>query len=243
MARGGVFVLVAAGVVSAVTVLSRLEVLSARELASTPESLGDGRVWLLASSALVADRPAVASIAGLVVVGIAAVALCGARVVLIAAVLGHVFSAAIVYAAIDASSFSGVARVPDFGTSAIIAAWIGAIACVLWLRGRRSQAVVLCVVSGLLGWLFNGQLTVLDTEHAVALAIGAATVLCRPSAGLVVDRARQVMRQVRLVERHPQPGVDLRHDHPQLGRAQLVDAVAQQRGRMNRVRTELDLPG
>jgi len=242
MARGAVSVLAAAGVISVVTVLSRLEVFSARALASTPESLGEGRVWLLASSALVADRPAVASIAGFLVVGIAAVALCGARVVWVGAALGHVFSAAIVYAALDASSFSGVARVPDYGTSAIIAAWIGAIACVLWLRGRRAQAVALCVVSGLLGWFFKGQLTVLDTEHAVALAIGAGMVLCRPHAGLVVDRARQVMRQLRLVERHPEPGVDLRHDHPQLGRAQLVDAVAQQRGRVNRMRTELDLP-
>jgi hypothetical protein len=214
MARGGIFVLVAAGVISVVTVLSRLEVLSASALASTPESLGEGRVWLLASSALVADRPAVASIAGFVVVGIAAVALCGARVVWVAAALGHVLSAAIVYAAIDASNFSGVARFPDYGTSAIIAAWIGAIACLMWLRGRRARAVVLGVVSALLGWFFKGQLTVLDTEHAVALAIGAATVLWRPRARLVVDRAREVMGQVRLVERHPEPRVDLRHDHP-----------------------------
>jgi hypothetical protein len=214
MARGGAFVLVAAGVISVVTVLSRLEVLSARELASTPESLGDGRVWPLASSALVADRPAVASIAGFVVVGIAAVALCGARVVWVAAVLGHVLSAAIVYAAIDASNVSGVARVPDYGTSAIIAAWIGAIACFMWLRRRRMRAVVLCVVSALLGWFFKGQLTVLDTEHAVALAIGAATVSWRPQARLVVDRAREVMGQVRFVEGHPEPRVDLRHDHP-----------------------------
>ena len=214
MARGGVFVLVAGGVISVATVLSRLEVFSARELASTPESLGDGRVWLLASSALVADRPAVASIAGFVVVGIATVAVCGARVAWVAAVLGHVLSAAIVYAAIDASNFSGVARVPDYGTSAIIAAWIGAIACLMWLRGRRMGAVVLCVVSALLGWFCKGQLTVLDTEHAAALAIGAATVLWRPQARLVVDRAREVMGQVRLVERHPEPRVDLRHDHP-----------------------------
>jgi hypothetical protein len=33
---------------------------------------------------------------------------------------------------------------------------------------------MLCVVSALVGWLFKSQLTVLDVEHAVALACGIA---------------------------------------------------------------------
>jgi hypothetical protein len=176
--RGAGTVSAATGVISVVTVLSRLEVLPARALASTPESFADGRVWLLLSSALVADRPAVASIAGFLVVGLAAVALCGGRAVWLAAALGHVCSAAIVYTAIDLarsvdpSAFENVIRYPDYGTSAIIAAWIGAIACRLWTRGLRRSALGLPVLAGLVGWLFKGTLTVLDLEHAFALACG-----------------------------------------------------------------------
>jgi hypothetical protein len=47
--------------------------------------------------------------------------------------------------------------------------------CVGRLSGRRAAAVVLCVLSALLGCYFNGALTVLDPEHAFALALGAVT--------------------------------------------------------------------
>ena len=63
---------------------------------------------------------------------------------------------------------------PDYGTSAVIAAWIGLIACTLWRRGHAGAGVVLCVVSALVGWFFRPDLDVLDTEHLVALAVGAA---------------------------------------------------------------------
>jgi hypothetical protein len=199
MTRGAGSVLAAAGVISLVTVLTRLEVLSARSLASTPESLSEGRVWLLASSALVADRPALASIAGFVVVGLAAVALCGGRAVWLAAALGHVCSAAIVYAAIDLarsvdpSAFENVVQYPDYGTSAIIAAWIGAIAYRLWTHRMRAGAVALPVLAGLVGWLFKGTLTVLDLEHGFALACG--VVAMRPFGLHALPRRRVAATQ------------------------------------------------
>lgn len=166
--------------ISVFTVLSRLDVLPARTLASTPESLHDGRLWLLASSALVADRPTLASIIGFLVVGLAALTLCGGRTVLLIAALGHICSAVVVYAAIDLaqsvdpSAFESIAHYPDYGTSAIIAAWIGAIAYQLWSREKRTAAVVLPVVAALVGWFFQGTLNVLDVEHGVALACGIA---------------------------------------------------------------------
>ena len=113
---------------------------------------------------------AVASIAGFAVVGLAAIALCGARVAWIAGVSGHVLSAALVYAVIvlarlhDPTAFHGVFSVADYGTSAVIAAWIGAVAYRLWARDARLLAVTLCVVAGLIGWLFKGALSVLDVE-------------------------------------------------------------------------------
>jgi hypothetical protein len=180
MRRGVLSVLAAAGVISIVTAVTRAGDLGVRALAATPDAVADGRVWLLVTSALVADRPALASILGLATVGVVAVTLCGKRVLWLAAASGHILSAAIVYGAIalariaDARDLESVMGYPDYGTSAIIAAWIGAIACVLWLRGRRAGAVALCVASALLGWYFKGTLTVLDTEHAFALAFGAA---------------------------------------------------------------------
>jgi hypothetical protein len=174
-------VLASAGVISIVTAITRVGYVSVRTVAASPQTVGDGRIWLLASSALVADRPAVASVVGFVIVGLAAVALCGPRVAWLAAASGHVFSAAIVYAGIgiaraaDPTAFQSLVDYPDYGTSAIIAAWIGALACLLWLRERRVQAVALCVTSAVLGWYFKGTLTALDTEHAFALGFGVAT--------------------------------------------------------------------
>ena len=210
--------LAAGGLITAATVLGRLGAFPVRSLASTPAAVSEGRVWLLVTSALVADRPVLASILGFVLVGLATVALCGSRVAWTAAATGHICSAALVYAGVELAHDRGILSYPDFGTSAIIAAWVGASACAIWLRGRRTAAVALCVASALLGWAFKGTLTVLDSEHAVALGFGAAAVLWAPSLGSVVDRSRQVLRRVRLVEGHPEPRVDLRDDHPQLGR-------------------------
>lgn len=153
-----------------------------RDLAASPAAFGEGRVWLLATSAFLADRPAAASILGLLVVGLAAVRLCGIRVTWLAAATGHVVSALVVYAVVELArlaapaAFASVVNVPDYGTSAVIAAWIGAIACLLWRRGRRGFAVALVVASALVGWYCEGTLTFLDTEHAVALALGVAAV-------------------------------------------------------------------
>ena len=45
-----------------------------------------------------------------------------------------------------------------------------------WAGGEglaaRAASVGLCLTAGLIGWLFRPDLTVLDTEHVVALAFG-----------------------------------------------------------------------
>ena len=66
--------------VSVVTVLTRLGAVSLRDLASTPQGVADGREWQLLTSAFVADRPAVPSVVGFTIVGLAALALAGARI-------------------------------------------------------------------------------------------------------------------------------------------------------------------
>jgi hypothetical protein len=199
MPRGAASVLLATGLISVTTAATRLSQVPLRALAATPQSLAEGRIWLLATSALVADRPAFASILGFLAVGMAAVWLCGSRVVWVAAATGHIFSAAIVYFGIglvrlaEPAAFESALGLRDFGTSAIIAAWIGAIAYLLWRRGRRVPAVSLCVVSALVGWYCKGTLTVLDWEHLFALGFGAvasryaAALELRPRPGLKPD--------------------------------------------------------
>ena len=190
MSRGTASILAATGAISTVTAASRAGALPARALASSPASFAQGHVWLLATSALLADRPAAASILGFLVVGLAAVRVCGGRVVWLAAASGHVLSGVVVYLGLglarvlDPSAFEHVLRLPDCGSSAIIAAWIGAIACDLWRRHHRTGAVALVVVSGLVGWYFKGALTVIDTEHAVALAFGVAAMRLLPAVRL-----------------------------------------------------------
>ena len=160
----------AAAVVALVTVLTRLGVVPLRDLAASPPAVAGGREWLLATSALVADRPALASIAGLLVVGLTALALAGPRVLWVAAAAGHLVSTVVVYGVLDAAGVT-VTRL-DYGTSAVIASWIGVIACLLWVRGSAPAAVGLVVVAALVGWLCRPDLDILDTEHAVALAVG-----------------------------------------------------------------------
>jgi hypothetical protein len=206
-------VLGATGLISVATAINRLDVLPTRLFASSPQEFADGRVWLLATSAVVADRPAGASIVGFAVVGLAALALCGGRVTWLAAVTGQIGSALLVYATIvltraaDPTAFASVISYADYGTSAIIAAWIGAIAYRLWSRESRSAAILLCLASGLIGWLFKSQLTALDTEHVVALCFG--VVSMRYGSKLAgrrvrLERLRQSLRTPDLA-REPQP--------------------------------------
>jgi hypothetical protein len=179
-AAGGLSVALATGAVSIVTVLNRFGPLPLRELAASERAVGEGRAWLLVTSAFVADRPAVPSIAGLAIVGLAVLAFYGVRLLLAAAALGHVGGTVAVYAALalahaaDPRFATHAMGSADYGTSAVIAAWIGVIAYAVWRRGFGAAALALCVLSGLVGWLLRPDLDVLDTEHIVALGIGIA---------------------------------------------------------------------
>jgi hypothetical protein len=159
-------------------VLTRLRVLAVADLAATPRAIEDGRVWLLATSAFVADRPQVPSILGFVIVGLAALVGAGPRVLWAAAAAGHVVATLVVYAALDLAAYS--VTQPDYGTSAVIAAWIGVVAYHVYRRRSGAAAAAICIVAGLVGLLLRPNLDVLDTEHVVALAFGAATAAWLP---------------------------------------------------------------
>ena len=129
--RAPACVLAATVVVSVTTAASEAGKVSLGTLASTPQGVFQGRVWLLLTSALVADHPIGPSLITFAGLGLVAVAVCGWRVVWAAATLGHAGSAVAVYGAIaglriiDPAAFRDVRSLYDYGTSAIIAAWLG----------------------------------------------------------------------------------------------------------------------
>ena len=110
----------------------------------------------------------------------------------------------IVYGALDAAGVT-TAR-PDYGTSAMIAAWIGVIAFCLWKRGAATAAVGLCLVAALVGWLFRPDLDILDTEHAVALGIGIGVAVWLPSLGRVQLRGLPALHRPLLQAGLPSAG-------------------------------------
>jgi hypothetical protein len=194
--------------ISAVTALERTGHVSAATLAPSPQSFAAGRVWLVATSVLIADRPAAASVAGFLVVGLAALVLLGPKVLWLSAAIGHVGSALAVYGVIvlvrslDPDAFAAVVSLVDFGTSAVIAAWLGAIAYRLWSRDPR-LAVLLFVAALVVGWLLHPQLTALDAEHLVAAAAGVA--IAAYSSGFRTRRKPATVSTPASTRRHIQP--------------------------------------
>jgi hypothetical protein len=183
--------LLAVVVVSAVTIATRVGAIRLRWLASSPRAVADGRVWLLVSSALVADRPIVLSILAFGGFAVVAAIVCGARLLWTSAALGHVGSTLAAYAglglvrAIEPDAFAGTVDKLDFGVSAITAAWLGAIVVVSWRRhpdGRvRAGLVAFCLVCLLVGLAADTNLTVLDVDHLYAFVIGVGCAVFSPA--------------------------------------------------------------
>jgi hypothetical protein len=174
----------AIGAVSGVTAATRAGVVPVAALASTPRATAEGKLWLLFSSAFVADRPIAASLLAFGGFGIAVLLIAGPKILWSSAIVGHVGSALTVYGAIgavrllDPSAFNALLSVADYGTSAMIAAWLGVLAGVTWRRrrgvGARAGVIAFVAVSAAVGWVLRGELTVLDSEHVIAFAVGVA---------------------------------------------------------------------
>jgi hypothetical protein len=179
-AWGGLVAVCAA--VCGVTAANRAGVVALAALASSPGSTGEGKVWLLLTSGFVADKPTAASLLAFAAFALAVLAVCGPRLLWVSALAGHVGSALAVYAvisiarAVAPTAFESVLSLPDYGTSAMIAAWLGVLAAVGWMRwprlGARLGVIAFCLLSAGVGWLCDSRLTFLDTEHGIAFAIG-----------------------------------------------------------------------
>jgi hypothetical protein len=179
-AWGGLVAVFAA--VCGVTAANRVGLVDLAALASSPRSAGEGKVWLLLSSGFVADKPTAASLLAFAAFAVAVLAVCGPRLLWVSALAGHVGSALAVYAviatvrAVAPTAFESVLSRADYGTSAVVGTWLGLLAAVGWMRWARLAprigVLTFCLLSGLVGWFCDSNLTFLDTEHGVAFAIG-----------------------------------------------------------------------
>ena len=177
----GVLALLAA--VSAMTALQRRGLVPLASLAASPKQVAEGHLWLLLSSGLIMARPLVPSALAFVGLAFATFGLCGSRILWPALAIGHTCSTLLAYSMLGLSrtveprAFHGLVSAPDYGVSAICAAWLGAVATHGW-RGRgenHSKALIVlgCVAAACLAWLLRGRgLNVLDSEHLFAFAIG-----------------------------------------------------------------------
>jgi lambda repressor-like predicted transcriptional regulator len=166
------------------TVANRAGWAGLTHLAASPRAVAEGKIWLLFTSGVVADRPWLPSLVGFAIVGFAASSVARLGVVVVAALAGHVLATLVVYGflgvvdAFDHGVFANLVDRPDIGLSAIIAAWIGVVSCRLWRRysSRRAHAlnVLGCIGCALIGFAFRPDVTALDTEHIVAFALGVA---------------------------------------------------------------------
>jgi hypothetical protein len=175
------FVLTVGGLTGA----QRARLISLDSVAASPHKFAEGKYWLLLTNGLVADRPTALSLLALVLFGVAALAVCGSRVLWTSALVGHVGATVLVYYSIalvrlsHPNAFHDALGKPDIGVSAICAAWLGAIAAVGWRHARPSRAkrmwIVLGVATiGVIAWQVNSTLTILDADHGVAFVIGIA---------------------------------------------------------------------
>jgi hypothetical protein len=172
----------ATAVVGAGTAANRLAGLPLSSLAATPRAVGDGKLWLLVTSGLLADTPWLPSLVGFAIVLAVALCVLPVRDVVVAAAAGQIVSALIVYGIVGVArlvephAFASVIDLPDFGVSAMIAAWIGAVAAVAWARHNHLLVVAGCFACLGVGLAFRPTITFLDSEHIVAFAIGIACV-------------------------------------------------------------------
>lgn len=185
-AVGSVVLLVAA--VSLVTAASRLGVLVPRDLAATPTTVGNGELWRILASALVADEPLGISLVSFGVIAGVCLAACGWRVFWVAALVGHVGSTLVIYGLIVAArivhpgAFEHSLATPDYGVSAMQGAWVGATAAVAWLAtkgrpGARTSVAVGVLVLALIGWRLHPDPSVITLEHPVAFLLGVGVLL------------------------------------------------------------------
>ncbi|MGB2953727.1 MAG: hypothetical protein WBB74_10125 [Gaiellaceae bacterium] len=152
-------------------------------LASSPDALAHGKLWLLLTSGFVVAGPPVVQLAAIGVFAWLLLRARGARVLLDAALAGHVGSALVAYAGVaflllvDPQLVHHVSSAPDYGVSCVLAGLLGAITATTWQRRRAGHRSRLELGVPLLGIGVIAALTGLSpglstSEHALAFGLG-----------------------------------------------------------------------
>jgi hypothetical protein len=171
--------------VTAVTLAQNSGVMAVRTVAASPQQIAAGKLWLLVTSGLLVQKPLGLSLVSFAALGALTLIACGYRVLAWSALVGHVLSTLVVYGllgigwAASSELFGRIWAAPDYGVSAITAAWLGAVASLAWRssgKNRAEQALVAigCLAIAALGWMIRGHLNLLDSEHVLAFATGVA---------------------------------------------------------------------
>ena len=188
-------------------------------LAASPERVREGKLWFLASSAVLVDRPVVLSLLSFAALAVVALVLCGTRTFWWSAFLGQVLATILVYAFIGVArwlvvgAFDSSVASPDYGVSTVCAAWLGSIAALMWRRRGRSTLGKLsiaasCAAIGLFAYSVRPDVSVLSSEHLVAFGLGAAAAipgLMRRAFDIVLRRPVEEIYAVVLSAAHGRP--------------------------------------
>jgi hypothetical protein len=144
------------------------------DLALTPDALAAGRVWLLATSAVIVNGSVVPQLLALIATMVVAVRWLGARFTIVVMVVAHVGATLLAYGVLfiatgDADGAHN--RTFDYGTSAV---WLGLLGALLPGARRRPGGrlvVAAACATAIVGALFFPLMPAL--EHALAFALGA----------------------------------------------------------------------
>jgi hypothetical protein len=170
-------------IVSSVTAAEHARLIPLSDVSSSPHAVAEARLWSLLTSALLVSSPLFWSLVSFALFAAVTLRFCGARVLLISGLAGHIASTLVVYALLaltrtfDPRAFEALLKAPDYGVSAVSAAWLGAMASVSWRaryrtpRGRIATALVVVGIA-LFGVYLRRHVGFFDLEHVVAFAIG-----------------------------------------------------------------------
>jgi hypothetical protein len=158
-----------------------------RDLACAPAALWAGKLWTLASSALIIQGPAIPQLLMTAALAAALVRACGGAVFWLVAAVGHVGATLIAYAGIGLiylvarSTAEGVVHTHDYGISAVWAAAFGALAVTRMRRGDHPRVTATWALAILALFVvlvpIDGELA--DVEHLLAFVLGAGVMAVR----------------------------------------------------------------
>jgi len=169
--------------VAVVTLLQGHAHLALTDVAATPAAVDGGKLWLLFTSALVAEGNLALSLLGVLTLSAAVLLVCGWRVLWWAGVIGHVGAALGTYAAlalvahVHQEQAAPMLHALDYGVSAFVAGDLGALMIGAWYRRAEWPLTRLwrSLIAASVGSTVLMTLHVLDPfwfEHIPAFLIG-----------------------------------------------------------------------